>query len=87
MDFAWVSLKTTYGDGRTEEEVWGTRRAKPDMPRILTMVIPLSNGNGHVGVSRRLEVAIWVDDSVESAGRRATLFGRLIDEYGAGVPV
>lgn len=87
MDFAWVSLKTTYEDGRTEEELWAAPPAKPDTSRILTMAIPLNKGNGHAGVSFQLEVAICADDSVESAGRRAALFGRLIDEYGTRVGV
>lgn len=83
MDFAWVSLRTTYDSGRIEEEIWTVPRTKREAWKIVTMVIPLDNGNGRAGVSRRLEIAIWADNSVESASRRATLFGRLIDEYGA----
>ena len=83
MDFAWISLKTTYEDGRTEEELWRAPRVKPDMSRILTVAIPLDNGDGHASESRRLTIAICAEGSVESAGRRATLFGRLIDEFGA----
>jgi UDP-GlcNAc:undecaprenyl-phosphate GlcNAc-1-phosphate transferase len=83
MDFAWISLKTTYEDGRTEEELWRAPRVKPDMSRILTVAIPLDDGDGRASVSRWLTIAICAEGSVESAGRRATLFGRLIDEYRA----
>jgi hypothetical protein len=82
MNFAWLSLTTTHEDGRREEELWEVRPTKRDAPRMITMVIPLTNGNGRAGVSRRLEIAIYADDSIESASHRATLFGRLIDEYG-----
>jgi hypothetical protein len=87
MDFAWISLKTIYEDGRTEEELWRAPRVKPDMSRILTVAIPLDNGDGYASVSRRLTIAICAEGSVESAGRRATLFGRLIDEFGTRVGI
>jgi UDP-GlcNAc:undecaprenyl-phosphate GlcNAc-1-phosphate transferase len=80
MDFAWVSLKTACADGRTEEQLWRAPGSPPSLSRIITMTIPLSNGDGHAGVSRWCEIAIWANGSVESAGRRATLFGRLLDE-------
>jgi UDP-GlcNAc:undecaprenyl-phosphate GlcNAc-1-phosphate transferase len=81
MDFAWVSLRTTCEDGRIEEDLWRTPRLKTDMSRIVTMAIPLGSDNRYAGMSRWLEIAVWADNSIESAGRRATLFGRLIDEY------
>ena len=40
---------------------------------------PFRNGHGP-GVSQQLEVAICMNGSLEAVGRRATLFGRLIDE-------
>lgn len=82
MGFAWVSLKTTYRDGRIEEELWGIPPMKPDLSRILTMAIPLNDGAADAGASRRLEIAIYTNGSIESASRRATLFGRLVDECG-----
>jgi len=83
MDFAWVSLMTTYKDGQTREELWGTPRTEPDPTRIITIAVPLNRGHGPASVSRRLQVAIRTDQSVESASRRAILFGRLLDEFGA----
>jgi UDP-GlcNAc:undecaprenyl-phosphate GlcNAc-1-phosphate transferase len=79
MDFAWIALKTSYEDGRVEEEIWRPPDGKPDLSRVVTMTVPFENGHGP-GVSQELEVAICVNGSLEAAGRQATLFGRLIDE-------
>lgn len=78
MDFAWVSLKTAYSDGRIEEELWRAPETKPDLARVITMTIPLPDGPADA--SRQFEIAICANGSVESAARRATLFGRLLDE-------
>jgi UDP-GlcNAc:undecaprenyl-phosphate GlcNAc-1-phosphate transferase len=79
MDFAWIALKTTHEDGRVEEELWRPPDGKLDLSRIVTMTIPFKNGHGPE-VSQELEVAICVNGSLEGAGRRATLFARLLDE-------
>jgi len=82
MDFAWISLKTTYEDGRIDTEVW--RSAGPPPPeaaRLVTMTLPFKNGDPHA--SEEFEIAVSVNGSLEAAGRRVTLFGRLIDEYAA----
>jgi UDP-GlcNAc:undecaprenyl-phosphate GlcNAc-1-phosphate transferase len=85
MDFAWVSLKTAYGDGRTEEEIWLAPQGQPKSPRVVTMTIPF--GKGDAEVSRQFEVGIRLNGSVEAAGRKALLFGRLVDEsVGAAGP-
>jgi len=42
------------------------------------MTIPFRNGDPNC--RHKLEVAIRVNGSLEDAGRRATLFSRLIDE-------
>jgi len=78
MDFAGISLRTTFGNGRVEEATWCARRARPDLPRTVTMTIPLDYGDTEV--SRRFEIAIRMNGSIEAANRRATLFGRLLDE-------
>jgi UDP-GlcNAc:undecaprenyl-phosphate GlcNAc-1-phosphate transferase len=78
MDFAWIALKTTGSDGRVEEEIWRAPEVKPDLARIVTMTIPLEGGEK--GASRQFEVAICTNGSLEAAGRRATLFSRLLDE-------
>jgi len=78
MGFAWISLKTSHEDGRVEEKLWRRPETGAELSRIVTMRLPLDSGDG--SVSRRLEIAICVDGSLESANRRATFFGRLIDE-------
>lgn len=79
MDFAWIALKTTHEDGSIEDEIWRPPTGKPDLSRIVMMTIPLKDGHAS-GVSHHLEVAICINGSLEAAGRRATLFGRLVDE-------
>lgn len=78
MDFAWVSLKTTYRDGRIEEELWRPPDSKPDLSRIVTLTFPF--GNGDPAIARQIEIAVCVNGSLEGASRRATRFGRLLDE-------
>ncbi len=80
MDFAWVSLTTMYADGEIEQEIWRSPDAKPDMSRLVMMTIPLAPTNGDP--QREFEIAIWANGSLEAANRRASLFGRLMDEYG-----
>jgi len=79
MDFAWVSLKTMHPDGQVEEEIWRSSETKPGMSRLVMVTIPLASTNGDP--PREFQIAIWANGSLEAANRRATLFGRLIDEY------
>jgi len=78
MDFAWIALKTTGSNGRIEEEIWRAAETPADLTRIVTMTIPLDDGEQ--GPARQCEIAICTNGSLEAAGRRATLFSRLLDE-------
>jgi len=79
MDFAYIALKTTYDDGRIEEEIWRAPKTDPKLSRIVTMTMPL---DGHAaGPQRHFEIAICVNGSLETASHRASLFGRLLDGY------
>jgi len=78
MDFAWVSLKTTKKDGSINTSVWRTDNTSPDLSNVIVMTIPF-HGNGEL--SHEFEIAILLNSSHESAGHRATLFNRLIDEH------
>lgn len=78
MDFAWVCLRTSYEDGRIETTVWRTPSVKQKLSHVAMVTLPF--GNGRTGVSLELEIAICANGSLEAAGRRASLFGRLIDE-------
>jgi len=84
MDFAWLSLKTIHEDGRVEEEVWRPPNGRPNLRQIAIMTLPLPDEQ--TGVRQQFEIAIAVNGSLEAAGRRATRFGRLMDEYAARCP-
>ena len=77
LDLAWVSLKTTRADGGTTEELWRTAHP-PDLAHLMIVTIPLRNGDPHV--LREFEMALPLNGSYETLARRATLFGRLLDE-------
>ncbi len=79
MDFAWVALTTMHPDGEIEQEIWRNASPPPGFSRAVTMTIPLARTNGDP--QREFEIAIWANGSLEAANRRATLFGRLIDEH------
>lgn len=79
MGFTQVSLKTMYSDGRLEEKLWRSPEEHPMPPGLITMTIPC--GDGHLIISRQFEIAICVRGSLEAAARRASLFGRLMDEH------
>ncbi|MBN1182657.1 MAG: undecaprenyl/decaprenyl-phosphate alpha-N-acetylglucosaminyl 1-phosphate transferase [Bacteroidales bacterium] len=79
FDFVWLSLKSEDADGVIQTEIWEMPNSMRDLSRVVTMTIPL-NHNGDKK-SYEFEVAISVNGSLESAGHRATLFNRLIDEH------
>ena len=78
MDFAWVCLRTSYEDGRIDTTAWRTPSVKRNLSHMTIVTLPF--GNGQTGVSLELEVAISGGSSLEAAGRRVSLFGRLIEE-------
>ena len=80
MEFAWISLKTTYADGRIEEELWRAPGVPPAQPRIVVTSVPLTIAHEGGVAHCRFEIAVWANGSLESAGRRVTRFGRLLDE-------
>jgi len=80
MDFAWVSLKTMDEDGTERTEVWRLADSAPSAKsEVIVMNMPVRN-HGLAG-AMEFEIAILVNGSLESAGHRATLFSRLIDEH------
>jgi len=79
MDFAWVSLTTKDNDGTVRTELWRQGDVEPDMSGVVVMNVPIRNHG--MARSVELEIAISVNGTIESAGHRATLFSRLIDEY------
>jgi UDP-GlcNAc:undecaprenyl-phosphate GlcNAc-1-phosphate transferase len=82
MDFAWISLKTTDKDGTIRTEVWRPGNfMPPEKSNVIIMDVPLCNYDNTRMM--RFEIAILVNGSLESAGHRATLFNRLVEEHNA----
>lgn len=79
MDFVWVSLKTKELDGTIRTEIWRAADSNSDQSKIVIMTVSV-NGSGLERL-HEFEIAISIDGSYESAGYRATLFNRLIDEH------
>ncbi len=79
LDFAWVSLMVRDKEGNLDTRVWRGGRSSPPPSRIVTMNLPIREGNAQT--TMEFEVAIAVDESLESAGRRGALFSRLIDKH------
>ncbi len=80
MGFAWLAFTRTGADGRAETEFWQAPATQPTIPRILRMTVPC--GTAPEEPLQEFEIAVRVDDSLEDACRRASLFGRLIDAQG-----
>ncbi len=79
MDFAWVSLKTEELDGKVHTEIWRMAGLKGSPSRIVVMTVPMKGND--LERLHEFEIAISVNGSYESAGHRAAMFNRLIDEY------
>jgi len=79
LDFVWVSLTSKHCDGRIEVDMWRTPNARLEQSRVLVVSVPLLANRGQT--TREFEIAVSVNGSLESAGNRVTLFGRLIEEH------
>jgi hypothetical protein len=79
MDLAWISMRTTHADGDDEESLWRSPKIEADPAKVVTMTIPFHNGDPTT--PHQFEIAIQANGSLETAGRRAMLFGRLLDEH------
>jgi len=85
MGFAWVSLTTTSGDGRTKTESWRASEAQGDRSHLLLITVPWGDGR-QTGRKQEFQIAIRINGSLEDACRRACFFGRLLDNPGVSVP-
>jgi UDP-GlcNAc:undecaprenyl-phosphate GlcNAc-1-phosphate transferase len=78
MNFAWVSLRSVAKDGSIDMSVWRMANVEP-MSNVVVMTVRLvDNGSD---TSHEFEIAISASASLETAGRRVSLFGRLIEEH------
>jgi UDP-GlcNAc:undecaprenyl-phosphate GlcNAc-1-phosphate transferase len=81
MGFASVALTRTGGDGRAQTDFWEAPATRATIPRVLRMTVPC--GSAREEPAQEFEIAICIDESLEDACRRASLFSRLIDTQGA----
>ncbi len=79
LAFSRLSLPVSKRDGTARTLIW--RRPRPELGRdeALRMSLPIPDRRS--GPPLRLEIDVSVDGSVESGGRRAALFTRLLDEH------
>ncbi len=79
LDFAWVSVTTRDAEGNTDTNLWRGADAGPADSRIVVMSLPVPDSANRTLME--FEIAVPADPSLESAGYRAALFSRLIDEH------
>jgi len=83
MDFVWLSLSLSTGQGTTWTSVWRRPGDPPPPQDVVTMSVPVGRRRPHVFT---MEAGLKVNGSLEAVGHRAGLLGRLIDEYEAAEP-
>jgi UDP-GlcNAc:undecaprenyl-phosphate GlcNAc-1-phosphate transferase len=80
MDFSHISLGLTKRDGTSETLVWQSNETEGEAGiKALHLSVPICDRRSESGV--QLDVKVRINGSLESAGRRAALFTRLMDEY------
>ena len=79
MDFSKVVLPTARRDGGIQIFSWSTQDSVFDRKNLIKMTIPVEDRRSDSTLN--LEVDIDSAGSLESAGRRARLFNRLMEEY------
>ena len=79
MGFERLALSQSMDATTNRTLVW-RRSSQGATPReIITISVPLRNGSPEASVW--IEAGLRADDSLETAGRRVMLFGRLVDEW------
>lgn len=78
LNFVWISIGYTDSDGIVNTSIWRRADSKLDLSKVAVLTIPVSGQKSTEPME--IEVAIAVDSSLESVGRRVALFSRLIEE-------
>jgi UDP-N-acetylmuramyl pentapeptide phosphotransferase/UDP-N-acetylglucosamine-1-phosphate transferase len=81
LGFERLALSVQQGDRRAETVVWRRSEEAFDPAGVITLSTPVRNGMPET--SAWIDAAVGVNGSLESSGRRITLFHRLIDENNA----
>ncbi len=79
LDLLEVSLELANRDGSRRELRWRRPTAQPDGLRGMTLTIPVRQRRA--GGDLTLDAQFMLNGSLESAGRRISLFCRLVDEH------
>ncbi|MCX5685206.1 MAG: MraY family glycosyltransferase [Planctomycetota bacterium] len=82
MDFTWVALTVADKEGMYQTSVWRCPGPATSPRDLVTVTIPVVRKRP--GCTLQLEAGVRVNGSVEAAGRRAGLLGRLVDESDSG---
>jgi len=78
LEFAWALVSITDGAGNIEMHLWRRPGTSPTSARVTIIKVPVQTLT--LNWSIEVEVAVLTNGSVEGAARRASLFGRLMDE-------
>lgn len=89
LEFAWISVDITDARGQAETHLWRRPETPSPTARMTIVKVPVQPAAPYASVE--VEAAVLTNGSVEGAIRRASLLGRLVDEYGmpeshAGAP-
>lgn len=79
MECAWMVLPLQSRDGTKRTLLWRREGPEPSPDKLLEITLPLRQRR--ISESLRISLALKVNGSLESAGNRAALFSRLIDEH------
>jgi len=79
MGFVSGSLPLTNRDGSEQTLAWKKNRENIRANDIVEITLPIRDRRA--GSPLNLEVQVQANGSLESAGRRIALFGRLIEDY------
>ncbi len=82
MNFLKGSLLITNRDGTERVLSWHNCTPEQDLKNPDTVIVSLPVRDRRSGPGLKLEVVMNANGSIESAGRRLALFGRLIEDYG-----
>jgi UDP-GlcNAc:undecaprenyl-phosphate GlcNAc-1-phosphate transferase len=85
LEFLRLSLAGSDGEEPGRNREWRRPGATTGPGEIITMSLPVRRQRAQEPL--RAQIDVFVNGSLESAGRRVTLFGRLLDEHSiAGLP-
>jgi len=79
MGFIKSSLPLVNRDGTKRVLVWEKDGRNSEINDVIKMTLPIRDRRA--GSPLNLEVKVYTNGSLESAGRRVTLFGRLLEEH------